>query len=449
MPRLFLTLCVLGLARAAAHNHHHHHHGGGGGGGGDSSVVTVFTKDEVKAREIAVCIHINAPASHPSAHFPHSFFSQDCTRIRSPQLMGPTNTGTVHIIARCCGKNMCSSKPQALPTAAPREVDEVDATATATATATAATARRLDNDKDAKVIMKTSTDGGKTWGNLQTLSPHGKTHYANGAGLYDRVRQRLVVQYDYIPGGSTKPVKDATYFQITSSDDGKTWSAPRDITQQLAACNPGGTGNMQVQSAGSKVQAADGRLVWAGHDHDHHVCVWYSDDGGETYATARRVQGNEVSVAAVPGANQTLYMNGRQQDGWKGSRTGYWSYDNGHSWTKGAKSPLPEDDGGGCEGSVLGFDGALYFLEPAAQSRVKMVAHCSTDRGATWKATRGVNGDARGGYSDMVGLANGNLLAVWEDGSHPLGGGLRGGGPPEDPDSGNFYAQQLDTSWCK
>ena len=365
--------------------------------------------------------------------------------------MGPTAAGTVHVIARCCGKNECSGKPQALPTASPL----LDAAATAR--------RRLDNDKDAKVIMKTSTDGGQTWGSLQTLSPKGKTHYANGAGIYDAKRGRLVVQYDYIPGGSTTPVKDAKYFQITSGDDGRTWSAPRDITSLLAACNPSGTGNMQVQSAGSKVQTASGRLVWAGHAHSHHdnVCVWYSDDGGETYATAARVNGNEVSVAVVPGAgnNGTLYMNGRQQDGWKGHRTDYWSYDNGASWTQGAKSPLPEDAGGACEGSVLGFGGALYFLEPAGDKRVQMVARCSTDQGKTWAATRGVNGDARGGYSDMVGLANGNLLAVWEDGSHPLGsveapeepataaGGLRGG--PSNPDSGNFYAQQLDTSWCK
>ena len=33
-----------------------------------------------------------------------------CTRIRSPQLMGPTASGTVHVIARCCGKNECSGK---------------------------------------------------------------------------------------------------------------------------------------------------------------------------------------------------------------------------------------------------------------------------------------------------------------------------------------------------
>ena len=138
---------------------------------------------------------------------------------------------------------MCSSKPQL--------------------TTATSTGRRLDNDKDASVIMKTSSDGGKTWGSLQTLSPQGQTHYANGAGLYDRVTKRLVVQYVFIPGGSTKPVKNATYFQITSNDDGRTWSNPRDITRLLAACNPGGTGNMQVQSAGSKVQTPTGRLVWA------------------------------------------------------------------------------------------------------------------------------------------------------------------------------------------
>ena len=322
---------------------------------------------------------------------------------------------------------MCSSKPQLA--------------------SANSTGRRLDNDKDASVIMKTSSDGGKTWGSLQTLSPQGQTHYANGAGLYDRMNKRLVVQYVFIPGGSTKPVKNATYFQITSSDDGRTWSNPRDITRLLAACNPGGTGNMQVQSAGSKVQTPTGRLVWAGHDHAGHVCVWFSDDGGETYSTAPIVRGNEVSIAVADftGNNQMLYMNGRPQDGMSGHRAQYYSRDNGQSWEGPTQSPLMGDEGGGCEGSVLSVHGVLYFLEPAGKKRVAMVAHCSRDQGKTWPSSTGLNGGARGGYSGMVGRADGMIVAVWEDGSHPLGG-LHGA--PPDKDSGNFYAQVLNTSWC-
>ena len=47
--------------------------------------------------------------------------------------------------------------------------------------------------------LKTSHDGGKTWGNFQVLSPKGASSYSNAAILYDRTRKRLVVQYNYIP----------------------------------------------------------------------------------------------------------------------------------------------------------------------------------------------------------------------------------------------------------
>ena len=112
----------------------------------DSDVSLVFTKEEVKR----------------------------CTRIRTPSTLYNEDTGSIHVVARCCGINQCSGKGSTIHR------------------------RRLDNDEDATVIMKTSTDGGATWGKFQTLSPKGQNHYANGAGIYDRHRKRLVVQYNYI-----------------------------------------------------------------------------------------------------------------------------------------------------------------------------------------------------------------------------------------------------------
>merc|ERR1712146_335325 len=115
----------------------------------------------------------------------------------------------------------------------------------------------------------------------------------------------------------------------------------------------------------------------------------------------------------------TLYMNGRGGKRFNPYRTQYYSYDDGTSWTAGEKSVL-EEDAGGCEGSVINYDNTLFFLEPAGKKRTKMVMHCSRDQGKSWSYSTVINGDYRGGYSDMVGLDTGNILAVWEDGSHPL-----------------------------
>ena len=67
-----------------------------------------------------------------------------CTRIRTPSTLYNEDTGSIHVVARCCGINQCSGKGSTIHR------------------------RRLDNDEDATVIMKTSTDGGATWGKFQT-----------------------------------------------------------------------------------------------------------------------------------------------------------------------------------------------------------------------------------------------------------------------------------------
>ena len=404
----FITFCMLFLRMVIANDSNKLIN--------NNDINVVFTKDEVKF----------------------------CTRIRTPSTMYNPDTGSTHVIARCCGKNMCSGKTSFSPDNGK--------------------GRRLDNDKDAMVIMKTSTDGGLTWKNFQTVSPKGLSHYTNGAGIYDKVRKRLVVQYNFVPGGNTAPVVNTTTWQIFSSDDGKTWTEPKNLTPMLKSCNPN-INDMEIQTAGSKVQTETGRIIFAGHDHASNVCVWYSDDGGETYQTSKLFEGNEVSIAILDAKKGSLYMNGRGGKRYSPHRTDYYSYDNGKSWTAGTESQLKEDSSGGCEGSVLNVNNVLYFMEPVDKKRTKMVMHCSRDQGKTWNSQITINGDQRGGYSDMIELPNGKILAVWEDGSHPLGNGddddegnvekrhrhhhKHHHNDPPNPDSGNFYSSQINTTWCQ
>ena len=125
--------------------------------------------------------------------------------------------------------------------------------------------------------MKTSFDDGQTWTNFQTVSPKGEDHYATGAGIYDAVRKRLVVQFQRFPHGSTKPCTATNYLQVMSSDDGRTWSSVDDISRFIdPGCNDNrkdGATNKVYQSAGSKVQTPSGRLVWPGKALGGPVCV--------------------------------------------------------------------------------------------------------------------------------------------------------------------------------
>ena len=66
------------------------------------------------------------------------------------------------------------------------------------------------------------------------------------------------------------------------------------------------------------------------------------------------------------------------------------------------------------------------------KKRSGMTVFCSRDGGKTWPSHTEVNGDSRGGYSDIVETqTTKQLLMVWEDGE------------------GNFNAEQVSTGFCK
>ena len=115
--------------------------------------------------------------------------------------------------------------------------------------------------------------------------------------------------------------------------------------------------------------------------------------------------GSEISIAVAHSEsctavnNCTLYMNGRGGKQFEPYRTDYWSYDNGASWSTGSKNrDIKDDAGSGCEGSVINYEDTLYFLEPEGPKRTGMQLHCSKDQGKSWKSSKNVNGENRGGY---------------------------------------------------
>ena len=235
--------------------------------------------------------------------------------------------------------------------------------------------------------------------------------------------------------------------QRTSTDQGITWGAERDITHFVApVCNTG-PGGQVVGGAGSKLQASSGRLIFSGHSDSHAgggICVWYSDDGGLTYNVSASgvFPGNENSIADL--GNGTLYMNGRGYVfTWKGHRTSYWSHDNGAHWSPGVEVPeIEEPSSAGCQGSLLAVPRSikrrgvsnyipgdtaipprLFFAEPSGvradgvrtgKDRISLRVWCSTDGGKTFPSFAAINTGDGAGYSAMeyVLQANGEPLLV-------------------------------------
>ena len=292
-----------------------------------------------------------------------------------------------------------------------------------------------DDFRQTRMVVKESPDGGATWpAPMRFVTERGT---GVGVAVYDRNSSRLVLQYQTMP--FVDPYRGNTLWQTLSADEGATWSAPRDITAMIAgSCNADPALESVCGGAGSRIQTAGGRLVFSGHNKGS-ICVWYSDDGGRTYATAASgpFQGNEQSIAQL--GDGTLYMNGRgTQFPWRGNRTEYRSPDGGATWTAGAPSALTDVE---CEAAVIAvrapkaLDGvALFFSEPTGPGRVSFRIHCSCDGGRSWPSSIIVNPGAVAAYSSLLEVQREGdafkLLAVWEQKPTQL-------------------AHVFDADWCK
>jgi hypothetical protein len=264
-----------------------------------------------------------------------------------------------------------------------------------------------DDFRKTRMVVKSSDDGGVSWGPMRFVS---EISTGVGAAIFDRLRDTLVFQYQTMP--NPDPYQGNTLWQKVSKDGGATWSVAVNITKEITSCQSP-TLEMVCGAAGSRIQTKEGRLVWAGHNKNS-VCVWYSDDGGKTYKTSASFEGNEISIAELPSGQ--LYMNGRGGDFRPGHRVSWISNDAGETWSTPNMNVTLSDVN--CEAAVIVARDTLFFSEPLGPGRVSFRISCSCDGGTVWNSSLTVNPGAGAQYSALVPLDGGKkLLAIWED--HP------------------------------
>lgn len=208
---------------------------------------------------------------------------------------------------------------------------------------------RMDGRGDAgniDMLLKRSTDGGKTWSNQQVIWDDGPNTCGNPAPVVDAETGTIHLlmtwnrgddhERDIIDGNS----KDTRRVYVTSSiDDGKSWGEPKEITSTTKL--PNWTWYATGPGAGIQLQSKkhEGRLVIpcdhieaeTKHYYSH---VIYSDDHGETWqlgGTTPQHQVNECQV--LEQSNGNLMLNMRNYDRANKQRQVAISKDGGDTWT--------------------------------------------------------------------------------------------------------------------
>jgi len=267
---------------------------------------------------------------------------------------------------------------------------------------------------DIDIVLKRSTDGGRTWSEMQVVAAGEGRTSGNPCAVVDRSDGAVLLLF----------CRDNRRVLVTkSSDEGETWSETVDITEE--ASPPEwfyiGTG------PGHGIQLGTGRLVipcWVGdatrlHGEVQASYVFYSDDCGarwERSPVLDRDASDECEVVEL--ADGALYLNARSRQG-KRQRAFSNSEDGGASWSPVAYDAcLPEPS---CQGSLISIPSAdgdgggrvLLAVPASPESRSRLVIRASDDGGKTWPISR-VLDEGSAAYSDLAALPDSDVLCLYE-----------------------------------
>lgn len=288
---------------------------------------------------------------------------------------------------------------------------------------------RHDNSKDLQgdidVGMSRSIDGGQTWQPSDVIIDMGeygrKPEKLNGVGdpaiLYDASTNTLWVAALWTHGMSEKdmawwgskeglsPKETGQLVLVKSTNDGKTWSEPYNITTQVK--NP--EWQLLLQGPGKGIAVGDSLLVFPaqfkakdvtsidGGKYAPFSTIMYSKDHGRTWEIGTGAKDNTTEAQVIALNDSTLMLNmrddrNRKDKGDTNGRAVAITTDLGATWTTHAtsNSALPESN---CMASLIKEEflvngektNLVLFSNPASKiDRNNMMIKLSLDNAESW-----------------------------------------------------------------
>lgn len=305
------------------------------------------------------------------------------------------------------------------------------------------------------IVMKRSTDKGKTWGSLQVVAENGDMQAGNAAPVVDLTdpaypKGKIFLFYNTGNNQEGEVRKGNGLREVwykTSFDNGRTWSDAVNITTQVhrpkqpqinAAYNFSEDWRSYANTPGHAMQFQNGKFkgrifVAANHsasapqNHftDYAAHGFYTDDHGKTFhlgATVNIPGSNESMATELSG--DKLMMNSRNQKGDVRARIVSISSDGGATWDTSYFDQTLIDPVN--QGSILtigkqhGKNIVAFCNAADTKRRDNLTLRISYDDGKTWsksflidKSEDGSKGDFTA-YSDLVKLGKKKIGVVYE-----------------------------------
>lgn len=285
---------------------------------------------------------------------------------------------------------------------------------------------------DVDIVLKTSSDRGQTWSALKVVASYDALQAGNPAPVFDLAdpthpEGRLFLFYNT---GTTKEhavregkgIREVWY--TTSTDEGRNWTAPVNITQfvnkpNMPAFNPlyknPEDWRSYANTPGHALQLSNGRIfIPANHSsgppqehyRDYRAHAFFSDDHGKSWHLSPAIDypgSNESTAAELPGNG--VLMSIRNQSGDQPYRLLALSKNGGITWDSiWVAHDLPDPI---CQGSLLNFNsdqGVAILLHSNASSQTErccLTVKISQDGGIHWEKWMEIYSGSTA-YSDLV-----------------------------------------------
>lgn len=308
---------------------------------------------------------------------------------------------------------------------------------------------------DINIVLKKSTDNGKTWEEMTTVVDYNDLQAGNPAPVLDNTdsnfpKGRIFLFYNTGNNHEGEVRKGKGIREVwykTSIDGGNTWSDGVNITPQThrpnkpllnSAYNFKEDWRSYANTPGHAMQFENGKykgriFVAANHSTgepqkqftDYAAHGFYTDDHGKTFKLSETVSidgGNEATATEI--SNNRLMLNARNQKGDKRSRIVAISNNGGETWNETFfDENLPDPV---CQGSILTIGKAkskniLAFCNAAdTNNRDNLTLRISFDDGKTWEISKLVYANSEkkdkspSAYSDIVKIGKKTIGVLFE-----------------------------------
>lgn len=270
--------------------------------------------------------------------------------------------------------------------------------------------------RDIDIAIRRSSDNGKTWSDMELLCEFGDGRPASDPSLIlDRTTGEIFCFYNYMD--QDKSPKEFRLYVQSSKDNGKTWGAARDITDQIA--KPEWKMDFKFITSGRGIQTRNGELLHTLVNLKNGLHLFGSRDHGSTWFLIDTPVKPADESKIIELADGRLMINARVSG--QGCRSVHVSEDHGKSWISQADRNLVDP---GCNASILrytsvkdGYDKnrLLFSNANSASGRQNLSVRISYDEGETWSDGKVID-PGPSAYSDLTICKDGTIGVLYEPG---------------------------------